>query len=94
VFAFLMRTAMLFAGRPDRAVDTIAYLAGSPEVADVSGQYYFGRRRALQSRAAQDDKAAARLWLESERIAEPCTTPMEAFSVGAMRSNCSVMKTS
>jgi NAD(P)-dependent dehydrogenase (short-subunit alcohol dehydrogenase family) len=70
VFALLMRTAMLFAGRPDRAVDTIAYLAGSPEVANATGQYYFGRRRALQSRAAQDDKVAARLWLESERIAD------------------------
>jgi NAD(P)-dependent dehydrogenase (short-subunit alcohol dehydrogenase family) len=67
VFGFLMRFAMLFAARPERAIDTIAYLAGSPEVA--TGGYYFGRRRAVQSRAARDDKAAERLWQESARIA-------------------------
>jgi NAD(P)-dependent dehydrogenase (short-subunit alcohol dehydrogenase family) len=65
----LMRVLMLFAGRPDKAVDTIAYLAGSSEVADVTGRYFFGRRQALQSRAAQDDKAAQRLWQASARIA-------------------------
>jgi hypothetical protein len=64
-----MRTAMLFAGRPGKAVDTIAYLAGSPEVAAVSGRYFFGRRQAWQSRAAQDDEAAHRLWQESAMIA-------------------------
>ncbi len=69
VFGFLMRIAMLFAGRPDRAVDTITYLAGSPEVADVSGRNFFGRRQAWQSRAAQDDEVARRLWQESARIA-------------------------
>jgi NAD(P)-dependent dehydrogenase (short-subunit alcohol dehydrogenase family) len=69
VFGFLMRIAMLFAGRPDRAVETITYLAGSPEVADVSGRNFFGRRQAWQSRAAQDDEVARRLWQESARIA-------------------------
>jgi NAD(P)-dependent dehydrogenase (short-subunit alcohol dehydrogenase family) len=68
-FGLLIRTGMLFLGRPDKAADTIAYLAGSPEVADVSGRYFFGRRQAWQSRAAQNDKAAQRLWQESERIA-------------------------
>jgi hypothetical protein len=77
VFGFLMRIAMLFAGRPDRAVDTIAYLAAAPEVADVTGKYYFGRRRAVQNRAAQDDEVAARLWMESERLAAVCATPVE-----------------
>jgi NAD(P)-dependent dehydrogenase (short-subunit alcohol dehydrogenase family) len=77
VFGFLMRFAMLFAGRPNRAVDTVAYLAGSPELADVTGKYYFGRRRAVQSRRAQDDAVAARLWMESEKIAALCTTPVE-----------------
>ncbi len=76
VFGVLMSIFMLFAGRPDRAVDTIAYLAG-PELTDVTGKYYFGRRRAVQSRRAQDDAAAVRLWMESERIAAHCTTPVE-----------------
>jgi NAD(P)-dependent dehydrogenase (short-subunit alcohol dehydrogenase family) len=69
LFGVLMRVAMLFAGRPDKAVDTIAYLAGSPEVADISGRNFFGRRQAWQSRAAQDDEVARRLWQESARIA-------------------------
>jgi retinol dehydrogenase 12 len=60
---------MLFAGRPDRAIGTIAYLAGSPEVANITGEYYFGRRRAVQSGAARDDNAAERLSHESARIA-------------------------
>jgi len=77
VFGFLMRIAMLFAGRPDRAVDTIGYLAAAPEVADVTGKYYFGRRRAVQNRAAQDDEVAARLWMESEKLAALCATPVE-----------------
>ena len=38
-------------------------------MADVNGRYFFGRRQAWQSRAAQNDKAAQRLWQESERIA-------------------------
>jgi NAD(P)-dependent dehydrogenase (short-subunit alcohol dehydrogenase family) len=84
VLGVLMGFAMLFAGRPERAVDTIAYLAGSPELADVTGKYYFARRPAVQSRRAQDDAAAARLWLESERIARRCTAPMEASMVGDM----------
>jgi NAD(P)-dependent dehydrogenase (short-subunit alcohol dehydrogenase family) len=69
LFGLLVRTGMLFLARPDKAADTIAYLAGSPEVADVSGRYFFGRRQALQSRGAQDDNAAQRLWQESARIA-------------------------
>jgi retinol dehydrogenase-12 len=69
LFGLLMRTAMLFAGTPGKAVDTITYLACSPEVAGVSGRYFFGRRKAWQSRAAQDDNAAQRLWQESARIA-------------------------
>jgi NAD(P)-dependent dehydrogenase (short-subunit alcohol dehydrogenase family) len=76
-FGFLMRFAMLFAGRPDRAVDTITYLTGSPELADVTGKYYFGRREAVQSRRARDDVTAARLWMESEKIAAFCRTPVE-----------------
>lgn len=66
----VVRIAKLFAISPEKGADTIVYLASSPEVASVSGQYYFQRRPDLPSRAAQDNKAALRLWNESAALAE------------------------
>lgn len=59
-----------FAGPPEPGADTIVYLAASPDVADVTGQYFVPvGKPAEPSAAAQDDVAARRLWEESERIA-------------------------
>jgi len=69
VFGGLVRLAMLFAGSPERGARTIVYLAGSPEVAQVSGGYFADCRPATPSAQAQDDSAAARLWNETERLA-------------------------
>jgi NAD(P)-dependent dehydrogenase (short-subunit alcohol dehydrogenase family) len=41
---------------------TSIYLASSPDVAEVSGQYFYKCRVAKPSNAALDDVAAARLW--------------------------------
>jgi NAD(P)-dependent dehydrogenase (short-subunit alcohol dehydrogenase family) len=41
---------------------TSIYLASSPDVADVTGQYFYKCRVAKPSDAALDDAAAARLW--------------------------------
>jgi NAD(P)-dependent dehydrogenase (short-subunit alcohol dehydrogenase family) len=41
---------------------TSVYLASSPDVADVTGQYFYKCRVAKPSDAALDDAAAARLW--------------------------------
>jgi hypothetical protein len=41
---------------------TSIYLASSPDVNDVSGQYFYKCRVAKPSNAALDDAAAARLW--------------------------------
>jgi retinol dehydrogenase 12 len=60
---------MLFGGDAANGAKTIAYLAGAPEVAGVSGGYFIDCRQATPSRAAQDDAAAQRLWQESARIA-------------------------
>jgi NAD(P)-dependent dehydrogenase (short-subunit alcohol dehydrogenase family) len=69
LFGWGMRVAMLFAARPEPGADTIVHLASSPEVADVSGRYFYNSREIAPSPAAQDDEVAARLWQESEKIA-------------------------
>ena len=54
---------------PERGADTLVYLASSPDVADVTGEYFDKRRIAQPSPAARDDSAARRLWEASERLA-------------------------
>lgn len=68
-FGFVVRFAMLFAGRAERGAQTIVHLASSPDVASVTGAYFISSRQAEPSPAARDDLAARRLWDESERIA-------------------------
>jgi NAD(P)-dependent dehydrogenase (short-subunit alcohol dehydrogenase family) len=52
----------------ERGAETPVYLASSPDVAGISGRY-FNKCRELQSDPpAQDDRAAVRLWQESERL--------------------------
>jgi NAD(P)-dependent dehydrogenase (short-subunit alcohol dehydrogenase family) len=53
---------------PKRGADTIVYLAGSPEVAEVTGGYYVKRQRREPSAAARDDAAARKLWEISEEL--------------------------
>jgi len=66
----LVRIAMaLRAGTAGEGAETIVYLAGSPDVADVSGQYFADRRALSPSLEAQDDANAGRLWSESARLA-------------------------
>ena len=70
IFAFTVRSFMLLAGPPEPGAETIVRLASSPDVADVTGEYFVPvGRRAEPSPAARDDLAARRLWDESERIA-------------------------
>jgi NAD(P)-dependent dehydrogenase (short-subunit alcohol dehydrogenase family) len=54
---------------PEQGSRTLVYLATSPEVEGVSGQYFTNCRPERLSRNAMDDTLAARLWEESERIA-------------------------
>ena len=60
---------MIFAISPEEGAETIVYLASSPGVADVSGEYFFKCRRATPTQEARDDSAAERLWIESARLA-------------------------
>ena len=54
---------------PEEGAQTIIYLASSPEVAQVSGQYFYQCRAKAPSSEAQDDRTAHRLWKETLRLA-------------------------
>ena len=59
----------LFGITPERGARTITYLATSPEVATVSGRYFYKEKEARTSAAANDAAAARRLWEISDRLA-------------------------
>jgi retinol dehydrogenase 12 len=65
----VMRVAKLFAISPEKGAETIVYLASSPEVASVSGEYFYKCRATMPTADARDDTAAKRLWIESAKLA-------------------------
>ena len=65
----LIPWAKMFAISPERGADTIVYLASSPEVQGVTGEYFVKRKVERPSAAARDDEAARRLWEASETLA-------------------------
>lgn len=69
MFSAGIRFAKYFAISPEKGAETIVYLASSPEVAKLSGKYFYKCREATPTNEAVDDQAAARLWAESERLA-------------------------
>jgi len=67
-FAWGVRIAAPFMLSPARGARTSIYLASSPEVEEVTGEYFARCRVAKVSEAARDDAAARRLWEASERL--------------------------
>lgn len=65
----LMPLVRMFAISPDQGADTIVYLASSPEVEGVTGEYFVKRKITEPSAAARDDAAARRLWETSAKLA-------------------------
>jgi NAD(P)-dependent dehydrogenase (short-subunit alcohol dehydrogenase family) len=59
----------LFAITPEKGAETIVYLASSPDVAAISGDYFYKCRPATPTAGGRDDAAASRLWNESAKIA-------------------------
>jgi NAD(P)-dependent dehydrogenase (short-subunit alcohol dehydrogenase family) len=55
---------------PEEGAKTIVYLASSPDVAGVSGKYFYQCRIDEPSTEAQDDAAARKLWEITEQIAQ------------------------
>ncbi|HEY4941179.1 MAG TPA: SDR family oxidoreductase [Rhizomicrobium sp.] len=65
----LQRTIMLFGISPEAGARTIIHLAASPDVATISGEYFYKCKVAEPSLAAQSDEDAKRLWDVSAKLA-------------------------
>jgi retinol dehydrogenase-12 len=62
--------AKFFAISPAEGAQTIIYLASSPEVANVTGKYFYKCRPTTPSAPALDDRAALALWERSAALAD------------------------
>jgi NAD(P)-dependent dehydrogenase (short-subunit alcohol dehydrogenase family) len=69
LYAAGVRIAKLFAKTPEAGAETLMYLVASPDVAGISGEFFYNSRPGLLTPEARDDAVAQRLWRESERIA-------------------------
>ncbi|HEY7340929.1 MAG TPA: SDR family oxidoreductase [Ktedonobacterales bacterium] len=58
----------IFALSPEKGAETSIYLASSPEVATVSGQYFYKCKPKRSSQASYDVAAQERLWQVSEQL--------------------------
>jgi NAD(P)-dependent dehydrogenase (short-subunit alcohol dehydrogenase family) len=65
--------ARLFAISPEEGAKTTIYLASSPEVEGITGQYFAKSKQAKASAAGRDDAAARRLWELSETMVSAST---------------------
>jgi NAD(P)-dependent dehydrogenase (short-subunit alcohol dehydrogenase family) len=70
----VMKISHWFALRPKKGAETIVYLASSPEVEGVSGQYWEKRRAVRSSRASYDEAAQRRLWEVSAVLTDLAAT--------------------
>jgi NAD(P)-dependent dehydrogenase (short-subunit alcohol dehydrogenase family) len=62
--------AKFFAISPIKGAETIVYLATSPEVAEITGQYFYKCSLTTPSRSGQDDRSALALWQRSAALAD------------------------
>jgi NAD(P)-dependent dehydrogenase (short-subunit alcohol dehydrogenase family) len=60
--------AKFFAISPVKGAETIIYLASSPDVAQITGQYFSKCLPTISSSSAQDDESAALLWQRSAAL--------------------------
>jgi NAD(P)-dependent dehydrogenase (short-subunit alcohol dehydrogenase family) len=65
----VVRIAKTFAITPEKGAETIVYLASSPDVAAISGEYFYKCSPATPTAGGRDDTAANRLWNESAKLA-------------------------
>jgi retinol dehydrogenase 14 len=67
--AFVIRAARPFMKTPAQGAVTPVYLASSPQVEGITGQYFANRKPKTSAKAACDTAAAARLWQASSDLA-------------------------
>lgn len=60
--------ASTFGAKPEEGAETSIYLASSPDVEGVTGNYFERKRARRSSRESYDEAAARRLWEISERL--------------------------
>ncbi len=65
-FEVVARVGSFMAITPEVGAQTSVYLASSPDVEGITGEYFYKGRPSKVSSAAQDDLAATRLWSASE----------------------------
>ena len=70
LLAFGVKIIKPFILTAEKGAQTSIYLASSPDVAGVTGQYFVKCRARPTSAAAKDVAAATRLWEESERLVD------------------------
>jgi retinol dehydrogenase-12 len=65
----------LFGLTPEQGADTLIYLASSPDVAHITGQYFIKRKAVPSSPLSHDENAVRQLWEVSEKIVSQKSTP-------------------
>jgi len=63
------RVLKLFAISPEEGAKTLVYLASSPDVTNITGEYFYKCAPTTPTKDAHDDDAAKWLWSESRRLA-------------------------
>ncbi len=66
--SWMIKAAKKFALTPEEGAETIVYLACSPEVAGVTGKYFYKCRETAPTAAALNDVDARRLWDTSAQL--------------------------
>jgi NAD(P)-dependent dehydrogenase (short-subunit alcohol dehydrogenase family) len=72
LMGFAMMVLRPVSRSPEKGAETLVWLASSPDIANVSGRYFFDKEQRPPSPEAQDTETARRLWEISER---QCTVP-------------------
>jgi NAD(P)-dependent dehydrogenase (short-subunit alcohol dehydrogenase family) len=68
LMAQVIRVAKKFALSPQEGAQTLIYLASSPGVAGVTGQYFYKCKPAVPTKEAQNEADARRLWDISAKL--------------------------
>lgn len=64
----IMRALSVVMATPEKGAETSVYLATTPEVATVTGEYFVKKRPRKPASRALDEELAVRLWEQSERM--------------------------
>jgi NAD(P)-dependent dehydrogenase (short-subunit alcohol dehydrogenase family) len=67
-FRLFVRLLTPFMKTPKQGAETLLYLASSPEVEGISGQYFIDRKPRQSSRQSYNEAAARRLWEVSYQL--------------------------